>query len=69
MVEDYDFLSSSQSLLIDPPESHKFPITARFRTLNVRIIHNVATHVLIPWTMSKIDVVVTLLLKNKTETN
>lgn len=48
VIKYLEFISSSQSLLIDPSASHGFPLTVEFMTLNVCLIHYVVAHILIP---------------------
>lgn len=73
-IEDFDFLTSYQSLLIDPSTGHKFSFTMGLMNMNVRLIYYVVTCVLFPWKfnlrqVSKADMVITWLLANKIETN
>lgn len=74
VINIFDFLSSPQLLLIDPLIGHKFPLTVGFRTPNARLTQYVITYVLVPrkfnfGRVSKVDVAITWLLANKTETN
>lgn len=46
-VENFDFLSSAQSLLVNPSKRHIFPLTVELMTMNCCLIHYMTINVLI----------------------